>query len=332
LEGMRMSKSRRLLELMMAVNRKRRFKVRELAEEFGVSTRTMLRDLQTLGELGVPLYSETGPHGGYQVLRERSLAPIAFTEGEAAAVFFAIHALRHYAELPFEAEWASAERKFYLNMPRDIRERIDGMKDRVDFLAPKRRAGTPWLGRLLDAAVRGQALRIEYETKDGAVETRHIRPALLYADDGFWYCTAYCCKREAYRVFRCDRIRRAEPDGSDLEPIDPEAARRAAGAGGARRAGSAAGEADRRGRAPVGEQALAGADGRGGRGRRRNGRCGGAAGRSAVLRGAVHRAGRRGRGGGAGGAPGGNPPAAGGAAGALPGLARSGMAAELRRL
>jgi len=222
-----MSKSRRLLELMMAVNRKRRFKVRELAEEFGVSTRTMLRDLQTLGELGVPLYSETGPHGGYQVLRERALAPIAFTEGEAAAVFFAIHALRHYAELPFEAEWASAERKFYLNMPGDIRERIDGMKERVDFLAPKRRAGAPWLGLLLDAAVRGQALRIEYATKDGAVETRRIRPALLYADDGFWYCTAYCCKREAYRVFRCDRIRRAEPDGTDLELIDPEAARRA---------------------------------------------------------------------------------------------------------
>ncbi|CAG5091167.1 Helix-turn-helix type 11 domain protein [Thermobacillus xylanilyticus] len=227
MEGLLMSKSRRLLELMMAVNRKRRFKVRELAEEFGVSTRTMLRDLQTLSELGVPLYSETGPNGGYQVLRERVIAPIAFTEGEAAAVFFAIHALRHYAELPFEAESASAERKFYLNMPGDIRERIDGMKDRVDFLAPKRRAEAPCLGRLLEAAIRGQALRIEYEAKNGAVELRRIRPALLYADDGFWYCTAYCYEREDYRVFRCDRVRRAEPDGPDLQPLDPDEVREA---------------------------------------------------------------------------------------------------------
>jgi predicted DNA-binding transcriptional regulator YafY len=222
-----MSKSRRLLELMMAVNRKRRFKVRELAEEFGVSARTMLRDLQTLSELGVPLYSETGPHGGYQVLRERVLAPIAFTEGEAAAVFFAIHALRHYAELPFEAESASAERKFYLNMPGDIRERIDGMKDRVDFLTPKRRAGAPWLGRLLDAAIRGQALRIEYGGKNGAVESRRIRPALLYADDGFWYCIAFCHEREGYRVFRCDRVRHAEPDGTEPQPLDPAEVREA---------------------------------------------------------------------------------------------------------
>lgn len=222
-----MSKSRRLLELMMAVNRKRRFKVRELAEEFGVSTRTMLRDLQALSELGVPLYSETGPHGGYQVLRERVLPPIAFTEGEAAAVFFAIHALRHYTGLPFEAESASAERKFYLNMPGGIRERIDGMKNRVDFLSPKRRGEAPCLPLLLDAAIRGQALQIEYETKNGKAEPRRIRPAMLYADDGFWYCTAFCYKRGGFRVFRCDRIQRAEPDGSEPQPLDPAEVRNA---------------------------------------------------------------------------------------------------------
>lgn len=82
-----MSKSKRLLDLMMTVNRKRKFTVRELADEFNVSSRTILRDLQELGELGVPLYSEVGPHGGYQVLSERILPPIAFTEEEAVAIF-----------------------------------------------------------------------------------------------------------------------------------------------------------------------------------------------------------------------------------------------------
>lgn len=116
-----MPKSKRLMELMMTVNRKRRFKVQELADEFGVSKRTILRDLQELSELGVPLYSEVGPHGGYQVVRERVLPPIAFTEEEAVAMFFAVHALRHYSSLPFEAESASALSKFYLHMPGDVR-------------------------------------------------------------------------------------------------------------------------------------------------------------------------------------------------------------------
>lgn len=90
-----LSKSKRLMDLMMTVNDKRRFKVQKLADEFGVSRRTILRDLQELSELGVLLYSEVGPHGGYQVIRERVLPSIAFTEGEAVAIFFAVHALRH---------------------------------------------------------------------------------------------------------------------------------------------------------------------------------------------------------------------------------------------
>lgn len=60
------------------------------------------------------MYSEVGPHGGYRVLKERILPPIAFTVEEAVAMFFSVHALRHYSSLPFEAESSSALSKFYL--------------------------------------------------------------------------------------------------------------------------------------------------------------------------------------------------------------------------
>jgi predicted DNA-binding transcriptional regulator YafY len=208
------------MELMMTVNRKRKFKVQELADEFGVSTRTILRDLQELSELGVPLYSEVGPHGGYQVVRERVLPPIAFTEEEAVAMFFAVHALRHYSSLPFEAESASALNKFYLHMPGDVRDRIDGMKDRVDFITPTRRGDAPCLAILLDAAVHGKVLAVEYESKEEGASNRRIQPVCIYANNGFWYCTAYCFLRQGFRVFRCDRIREAAYDASGTEPLD----------------------------------------------------------------------------------------------------------------
>ncbi|GIP33451.1 YafY family protein [Paenibacillus sp. J2TS4] len=213
-----MSKSKRLMELMMTVNRKRRFKVQELADEFGVSKRTILRDLQELSELGVPLYSEVGPHGGYQVIRERVLPPIAFTEGEAVAMFFAVHALRHYSSLPFEAESASALNKFYLHIPGDIRDRIDSMKNRVDFVTPTRQADAPCLVTLLDAAILGKVLAIEYESKEEDASSRRIQPVSIYANNGLWYCTAYCFLRQGFRVFRCDRIRDATHDSS-TEPL-----------------------------------------------------------------------------------------------------------------
>ncbi|MDR9854513.1 YafY family protein [Paenibacillus sp. VCA1] len=212
-----MSKSKRLMELMMAVNRKRRFTVKELASDFGVSPRTILRDLQELSELGVPLYSEVGPHGGYRVLNERMLPPIAFTEEEAVSVFFAVHALRHYTSLPFAAESSSALKKFYHYMPEDTQDRIDQMKQRIDFVTPKRQAASPHLAMLLDAAIRQQVLKIEYASREKRSQ-RDIQPIGIYTRNGLWYCPAYCYQTDGFRVFRCDRIRSAFP--SETPPRD----------------------------------------------------------------------------------------------------------------
>ncbi|CAM4215952.1 helix-turn-helix transcriptional regulator [Paenibacillus typhae] len=214
-----MSKSKRLLDLMMTVNRKRKFNVRELADEFGVSTRTILRDLQELGELGVPLYSEVGPHGGYQVLNERILPPIAFTEEEAVAIFFASHALRHYEYLPFKEASVTALRKFYHYMPGDVRDRIDEMKHRIDFVTPARQAEFPYLSVLLEAAIDQKVLLIGYESR-GERRLRPVQPVGIYASNGLWYCPAYCFLRGGIRVFRCDRIDAVEEEASGYEPLD----------------------------------------------------------------------------------------------------------------
>ncbi|WP_211747397.1 YafY family protein [Paenibacillus sp. Marseille-Q4541] len=205
-----MSKSKRLLELMLTVNQKRTFTVRELADEFGVSKRTILRDLQELSELGVPLYSEVGPHGGYRMLQDRMLPPIAFSEEEAVAIFFAVHALRHYDSLPFEAETVSALGKFYNFMPQDTRDRIDQMKNRVDFITPKRTAHLPYLALLLDAAIYQKILHVEYQSQTGC-STREILPQRIYARNGLWYCSAYCFEKQTIRVFRCDQMKFVTP-------------------------------------------------------------------------------------------------------------------------
>ena len=205
----------------MTVNRMRKFTVKELANQFEVSSRTILRDLQELSELGVPLYSEVGPHGGYQVLNERILPPIAFSEEEAVAMFFASHALRHYLYMPFEAESSSALNKFYFYMPGDVRDRIDQMKNRVDIFTPTRQQKALFLPILLSGAVQQRVITIQYESK-GGYSQRNIQPVGIYASNGFWYCPAYCFKREDFRLFRCDRIQSAEYDASGLIPLDQQ--------------------------------------------------------------------------------------------------------------
>ncbi|HEX7063850.1 MAG TPA: YafY family protein [Bacillales bacterium] len=204
-----MSKTQRLIELMMTVNAKRKFTARELAEEFGVSYRTILRDLDELSALGVPLYSEVGANGGYNLLNNRMLPPILFKESEAVAMFFAYQSLQFFDSLPFQTETHKALEKFYLHLPEDVKKRIDAMKDRIVFWNPERAQPAKHLETLLEAAVKQSVVSIHYDSQKNITE-RSIQPVGLYSYKGFWYCPAYCFKRRAFRLFRADRISKAE--------------------------------------------------------------------------------------------------------------------------
>ncbi|WP_438433744.1 helix-turn-helix transcriptional regulator [Gorillibacterium sp. sgz500922] len=214
-----MGKSRRLIELMMAVNRKRRFTVKELAEEFGVSARTMLRDLQELSGMGVPLYSQVGAGGGYRVLAARSLPPISFTENEAFSLFFASHALRHFRSLPFEASAESALRKFYQHLPEDVKSQIDEMRHRIDFFTHTRPERADHLEILLQASLRRTPVTITYGAPSDEIRERTIQPLGIYAHEGYWFCPAYCYLRQAFRLFRVDRIGSAVWADADALPL-----------------------------------------------------------------------------------------------------------------
>lgn len=200
-----MEKSQRLIALIMTINRKRKFKVKDLAQEFGVSQRTILRDMQELSEIGVPLYSEVGPHGGYQVLDDSILPPITFTEEEAVGMFFAYQSLQMYNALPFDSQLISALKKFYYQCPESTKERIDKMKSRILFWIPKAPLAVPYLRCLLDAAIEQKVISIQYHSKEG-INERDIQPVGIYTANGLWYCPAYCYKSQQNRLFRVDRI------------------------------------------------------------------------------------------------------------------------------
>ncbi len=175
-----MAKAQRLIELMITINAKRDFTAGELAKEFCVSKRTILRDLQALEEAGFPLYSEVGAAGGYHILKERILPPIAFSENEAKAIFFACQALQFYRDLPFEQETISVLKKFLNCLPLDIQNSITQLKNKVVFWIPDRHCESPLL--------------------------KEIIPVGLYAMNGLWYCPAYCTAVNQIREFRVDRI------------------------------------------------------------------------------------------------------------------------------
>lgn len=200
-----MSKAKQLMDVIMYVNAKRSFTAQEVADEFGVSVRTAHRYLTEISDMGVPLYTEQGRHGGYRTLKSRVLPPILFDEDEVFAIFFAFQALKRYTSLPFELDIDSASRKLLAGFPEDTKMMISRLESVLKFWSPSRTAGSPYLKDVIEAALHQQAIRISYRSKSGTSD-REVLPIGVYAQDGLWYMPAVEHGKEGVRLFRMDRM------------------------------------------------------------------------------------------------------------------------------
>ncbi len=77
----------RLITLIMLLQRKPNQKAAELAEALGISVRTLHRYFAMLDEMGIPIYTERGPHGGFSLVRGYRMPPLVLTPEEATAVY-----------------------------------------------------------------------------------------------------------------------------------------------------------------------------------------------------------------------------------------------------
>lgn len=190
---------------MLWINVKRKFTVQELADDFQVSRRTVIRDLLELSTFGVPLLARSGSGGGYEVLRHRMLPPIPFTVEEVTSMFFAYQALEKFPPLPFATGMSSALNRLYQALPNDTKNYIDRLQGRFSYMEHSARTPAPHLRSVLDASVENRVLHITYHSRSRLTE-RNIQPIGVYARNGLWYCPAYCFTRESVREFRIDRI------------------------------------------------------------------------------------------------------------------------------
>ncbi|HEY8599852.1 MAG TPA: WYL domain-containing protein [Thermomicrobiales bacterium] len=200
-----MSRTARLLEVMISLRDRPRFTVAELAAHFGVSRRTMLRDLHALSEMGVPLVATPGPHGGYGLISDRQALPLTLTAEEAIGIAISYDAFLRYAQSPFAAQSLSAITKLRASLPADILGELDRISQHIAVIERPRYYDAQFLTDLLNAALDGVHLLITYDSASGRSE-RTIFPHGLYAAAGFWYCACYDYRRSGNISLRADRI------------------------------------------------------------------------------------------------------------------------------
>src|SRR6185503_17996792 len=77
----------RLITLIMLLQRQPNQNAAQLAQSLDVSVRTIQRYITMLDDIGIPVYAERGPYGGYALVRGYKMPPLVFTPEEAVAVY-----------------------------------------------------------------------------------------------------------------------------------------------------------------------------------------------------------------------------------------------------
>lgn len=199
-----MDKTQRLFSIMDALRRHRRpVTAAALAEEQGVSVRTLYRDVQTLIGLGAPIDGEAGV--GYMLRSGFFLPPLMFTAEELEALVLGARWVGAQPDDGLGAAAKNALAKIATASPEDLRDRINdtGLWPVAVWTEKK---PMPVLGEIRQAMRTEKAVEIAYEDEAGRATERTIWPVQLAYFEGKQVIVAWCCLREAFRNFRTDRI------------------------------------------------------------------------------------------------------------------------------
>lgn len=199
-----MNKNERLIQQMIYINTKKHFNLSDLIETFAISRSTALRDIASLEELGVPLYSEKGSHGGYRVLTNSLLPPIYFNTNELHSIFFSLQLLKGLVKTPFQHNYQEIKTKLLATLPDKHKEQMAQAEQWIQWIGVEQQQEVPWIVELFTAIVGRQVIEIMYNRYHQ--DRRIIQPLRLSVWDGYWYCLSWDRNKHEFRNFRCDYI------------------------------------------------------------------------------------------------------------------------------
>jgi len=200
----------RLITLIMLLQREPNQKATDLAKELGVSVRSLHRYMSMLDELGIPVYSERGPHGGFSLVRGYKIPPLVFTPEEAVAVYLGTSLVDEVWGKMYREAAHGALAKLDNVLPNEQRHEIAWARRTLIATGMHRGdqvAVTPVLEKLRRATRERRRVQLTYRAYNRSETTdRLFDPYALVHGWGWWYIVGYCHLRQAYRSFRVDRI------------------------------------------------------------------------------------------------------------------------------
>lgn len=212
-----MRRADRLFQLVQLLRLRRAATGRELADELGVSLRTVYRDIRDLAYSGVPIRGEAGV--GYRLDRGFELPPLTFSEAELESLVLGARIVRTWADPELAGAVRSAMTKIEAVLPEGLRRvLLESALFAPDF--PRSHEMSRDVDLMRRAIGDRRLLSFAYTRADGDHTRRSVRPLGLYFWGNKWTLAAWCELRADYRSFRPDRMEAVEVLDRRFDPDD----------------------------------------------------------------------------------------------------------------
>jgi predicted DNA-binding transcriptional regulator YafY len=180
----------------------------QLAERFGVTVRTIYRDLDALRDASLPVQAERGPGGGYALDRAYTLPPVNFTAREAAVLVVLGRFATETRLLPFVDTLESALSKVRGALTAGQQREALTHADKLVFAAVPALPTRPAIRRAVEEAwFEQRVVHIKYHERDGARGERTGRIARVLME-------------RTMTILECEDVETRETRGVRLDRID----------------------------------------------------------------------------------------------------------------
>lgn len=199
----------RLISILLTIENSEKITARELAGQFEISVRSIYRDIDTLCEAGIPVITESGPHGGISLSKGYKTGLKQLNKDEITSLFLNGMGVMADRGSAISIGVNTSLLKLQKLLPHDefaeIRTRINRFY--VD--------NTPWWGERdplehLDSLMEGiwncHKLNIHYQKKNQTIADRIVQPYGIVVKDFIWYLVACSEDNHTIRTYRCERI------------------------------------------------------------------------------------------------------------------------------
>lgn len=199
--------TKRLFEILYILLDKKNIPAGELAAHFGVSTRTIYRDIDTLSLAGIPVYTEKGRGGGIRLLPDFVLNKSILSAEEQNEILLALHSLSNIRTPDTGQILQKLSTVFNKSATNWLEVDFADWSHEHDFF-----------NDFKTAILERRTVQFDYYNSYGEKRRRRVEPIQLWFKSKAWYLKGFCLAKQDVRLYKLSRIKQLVVTNETFEP------------------------------------------------------------------------------------------------------------------